>query len=72
MKMTDSKNLLTQIQEFQENYTCILSNGHSTFSEDLTMFTFCTVLPLSYEETACQYLDNITDIKNYKLLDIIA
>ena len=72
IKMTDSENLLTQIQEFQVNYTRILANSHSTFSEDLVMFTFCSTLPLSYEETACQYLDNIDDITKYKLSDIIA
>ena len=68
--MTDSDSLLTQIQEFQENYMRILTNGHSTFSEDLVTFTFCSALPLSYEETAHQYLDNIDDITRYKLSDI--
>ena len=55
IKMTNTHFLLTQIQEFQENYTRILTNSHSTFSKDLIMFTFCSALPLSYEETACQY-----------------
>ena len=72
LKMTDSKNLLTQVQEFQENYLRILANSHSNFSKDLITFTFCSTLPLSYEETICQYLDNIDDIIKYKLLDIIA
>ena len=33
---------------------------------------FCSSLPDSYESTAQQYLDNITDVANYKILDIIA
>ena len=72
IKIIDPENLLMQIQEFQGNCTQILSSGHSKFSEDLTMFTFCSALPLSYEETVCQYLDNITDISKYNLSDIIA
>ena len=72
MKMTNLENLLTQIQEFWENYTRILTNGHSTFSKDLITFTFCSTLPSLYKETACQYFDNIGDIAKYKLLDIIA
>ena len=72
IKMTDLDSLLTQIQEFQENYTRILTNCHSTFSEDLVTFIFCSTLPSSYEETAHQYLDNINDITKYKLLDIVA
>ena len=44
IKMTNSENLLSQVQEFQENYTHIHSNGHSKFSEDLIMFTFCSKL----------------------------
>ena len=50
----------------------ILLNSHRKFSKDLVAFTFCSVLSPRYEETACQYLDNITDIKTYKPLDIIA
>ena len=42
IKMTDSENQLTQIQEFQENYTRILIHDHSTFSKDLVTFTFCS------------------------------
>ena len=72
IKMTNLEDLLNQIQDFQENYMRILSNGHSKFSEDFVTFTFCHMLPPSYQETAWQYLDNITDIINYKLLDIIA
>ena len=71
IKLTNSDSLLTQIQEFQENYTRILTNSHSTFSEDLVMFTFCSVQPPPYKETAHQYLDNIDDITKYKLLDIV-
>ena len=52
IKLTNSNNLLTQIKEFQENYMRILSNGHSKFSKDLMMFTFCSALPPSYQETA--------------------
>ena len=51
IKMTNSDSLLMQIQEFQENYTRILTNGHSTFSEDLIMFTFCSALPPSPESS---------------------
>ena len=72
IKMTNLETLLTQVQDFQENYTRILANGHSNFSEDLLTFTFCSVLPSSYEETACQYSDNINYITKYKLSDIIA
>ena len=32
---------------------------------------FCSGLPQSYEPTAQQYVDNITSIANYKLMDII-
>ena len=71
IKMTDLENLITQIQEFQENYMRILANSHLTFSNNLIMFTFCSALPTSYKETAHQYLDNIDDITKYKLLDII-
>ena len=72
IKMADSNNPLTQVQEFQENYLQILAKSHSKFSEDLITFTFCSMLPPSYEETVCQYLDNIDDITKYKLSDIIA
>ena len=71
IKMTDSENLLTQVQEFQENYLQILTNSHSKVSKDLITFTFCSALPPSYKETAHQYLDNIDDITKYKLSDII-
>ena len=47
-------------------------NGHSTLSEDLATFLFCSSLPDSYKLTARQYLDNITAIANYKISDIIA
>ena len=70
--MTDSDNLLTQVQKFQENYLQIPTNGHSRFSKDLVTFMFCSTLPPSYKETTCQYLDNIDDITKYKLSDIIA
>ena len=48
-----------------------MSNGHSGLSKDLATFMFCSSLPESYEQTAQQYLDNITVIANYKLTDII-
>ena len=47
-------------------------NGHSRLSKDLATFLFCLSLLDSYELTARQYLDNITSIANYKILDIIA
>ena len=72
IQFTDSTDLLSQIQQFQDNYNRITSNGHSQLSEDLATFMFCSSLPDSYESTAQQYLDNISVIANYKLLDIIA
>ena len=72
IQFTDSMDLLPQIQEFQDRYSKITLNGHSRLSEDLTMFMFCYHLLESYEATAHQYLDNITNIANYKLSDIIA
>ena len=72
IQFTDSMDLLPQIQEFQDNYNLITSNGHSTLSKDLATFSFCSSLPDSYESTARQYLDNISSIANYKITDIIA
>ena len=71
IQITDLTDLLPQIQQFQDNYNLITSNGHSKLSEDLATFLFCSSLPDSYESTARQYLDNITAITNYKLADII-
>ena len=68
---TDSADLLFQIQKFQENYQHVLSNGHSNITEDLLVFMFCSAIPNSYQDTACQYLDNIDDITKYKLQLII-
>ena len=59
---TDSTDLLSQIQKFQESYQCVLSNGHSNIMEDLIVFMFCSALPDSYQDTAHQYLNNINDI----------
>ena len=72
IQFTNLMDLLPQIQSFQDNYNLITSNGQSRLSEDLTTFMFCLSLPDSYESTTQQYLDNITAIANYKLLDIIA
>ena len=72
IQFTDSTDLLPQIQEFQDNYNLITLNGHSTLSEDLATFLFCSRLPDSYEPTARQYLNNISSIANYKIMDIIA
>ena len=72
IQITDGSDLLPQIENFQDNYNLITSNGHSKLSEDLATFLFCSSLPDSYELTARQYLDNITAIANYKLADIIA
>ena len=72
IQFTDLTYLLSQIQQFQDNYNRIMSNGHSKLSEDLATFMFCLSLLDSYEPTAWQYLDNITVIANYKLSDIIA
>ena len=68
---TDSVDLLSQIQKFQENYQHVLSNGDSNITEDLVVFMFCSALPDSYQDTACQYLDIIDDITKYKLQLII-
>ena len=68
---TDSVDLLSQIQKFQENYQRIISNGRSNITEDLMVFMFCFTLPDSYQDTAHQYLDNIDDITKYKLQPII-
>ena len=72
IQFTNSTDLLPQIQQFQDNYNLITSNGHSKLSEDLATFLFCSSLPDSYELTARQYLDNITSIANYKISDVIA
>ena len=40
MTFSDSMDLLGQIQKFQENYQHVLSNGHSTITEDLVVFMF--------------------------------
>ena len=72
IQFTDLMDLLSQIQQFQDNYNRIMSNGYSRLSKDLATFMFCSSLPESYKLTAWQYLDNITVIANYKLTDIIA
>ena len=72
IQINNSMELLPQIQQFQDNYNRIMSNGHSKLSEDLATLMFCSSLPESYKQTAQQYLDNITVIANYKLSDIIA
>ena len=71
IQFTDSTDLLSHIQQFQDNYNRITSNGHSWLSKYLTTFMFCSSLPDSYEPTAWQYLNNIMVIANYKLTDII-
>ena len=50
----------------------IMLNGHSRLSKDRATFMFCSSLPESYEPTTWQYLNNITVIANYKLMNIIA
>ena len=49
IQFTDSTDLLSQIQQFQDNYNCIMLNGHSRLSKDLATFMFCSSLPESYE-----------------------
>ena len=51
-QITNGMDLLPQIQNFQDNYNLITSNGHSKLSEDLATFLFCLSLPDSYELTA--------------------
>ena len=70
--MMDSTPLLPQIQNFQENYTWILANGHSKLSEDIATFIFCSSLPSSYQDLTSQYLTSIEDITKYSLQKIIA
>ena len=72
IQLTNSTDLLRQIQQFQDNYNLIMLNGYSKLSEDLATFLFCSSPPDSYESTARQYLDNTTAIANYKLTDVIA
>ena len=72
IQITNSMDLLPQIEQFRDNYNLITSNGHSKLSEDLAPSLFCSSLPDSYKSTTRQYLDNITAIANYKLADIIA
>ena len=72
IQFTNLVDLLWVIQQFQDNYNRITSNGHSKLSEDLATFMFCSSLPKSYKPTTWQYLKNITVIANYKLMDIIA
>ena len=69
--MMDSTLLLPQIQNFQENYTWILANGHSKLSEDIATFIFCFSLPTSYQDLASQYL-TLINITKYSLQKIIA
>ena len=72
IQFTNPTDLLPQIQQCQENYTWITSNGHSRLSKDLATFMLCFSWPKSYKLTAWQYLDNIMSTANYKLTDIIA
>ena len=72
IQFTHLMDLLPQIQKLQDNYNLIMLNGHSKLSEDLATFLFCSSLPDSYELTARQYLDNITNIANYKISNVIA
>ena len=71
IQFTDVTDLLPQIQQFQDNYNRIMTNGHSRLSGDLATFMFCSSHPNSYELTTWQYLNNITVIANYKLMAII-
>ena len=41
IQITNRTDLLPQIQNFQDNYNLITSNGHSKLSEDLATFLFC-------------------------------
>ena len=68
IQFTDSMDLIPQIQQFQDNYSKIMLNGHSRLSKDLATFMFCSSLFELYELTAWQYL---MVIANYKLMDII-
>ena len=70
IQFTDSMDLSPQIQAFQDNYSQMMSNGHSKLSKDLATFMFCSSLPDTYKQTTQRYLDNITAITNYQLTDI--
>ena len=67
IQFTDLMDLLPQIQEFQDSYSRIMSNGQGKLSKDLATFMSCSSLPDSYEPTTWQYHDTITAIANYKL-----
>lgn len=71
VKFNDSQDLLPQIQVFKENHQRIILNGHSKISKDIVVFAFCSGLLKSYQDTAHQYLDNITNIKLYSLQAIM-
>ena len=43
IQFTDLTDFLSQIQQFQDNYNRITSNGHSRLSEDLATFMFAQV-----------------------------
>ena len=47
IQFTNSMDLLSQIQQFQDNYNRIALNGHSRLSKDLATFMFCSSLPES-------------------------
>src|SRR5882762_1158868 len=72
MSITDSKDLIPQIQTFQDNYDKINSNGFSKLSEDLAVYLLTSALPKRYETTAHHYIDNINDPTKLLLVDLIA
>jgi len=72
MSITDSKDLIPQIQTFQDNYDKINLNGFSKLSEDLAVYLLTSALPKWYETTACHYIDNINDPTKLLLVDLIA
>ena len=71
VKFNDSQDLLPQIQVFKENHQRTILNGHSKIAKDIVVFALCFGLPKSYQDTAHQYLDNITNIKLYSLQAIM-
>ena len=54
IQFTNLMDLLSQIQQFQDNYNRITSNGHSGLSKDLATFMFCSSLSKSYKLTTWQ------------------
>src|SRR5882762_10717957 len=69
MSITDSKDLIPQIQTFQDNYDKINLNGFSKLSEDLAVYLLTSALPTPYKTTARHYINSINDPTRLLLVD---